>query len=153
MSSKLNSEGTGSPSESSPPAAHLRNNPAFMCRNRSSSTLPLRPPRVLQARAAVWFSHFLHLNTSGGSSPPPQSLGSPPAAADKGGLRGKVMEPRRGGGALTERQRGALMEAAAGRWRGSGAEGQRFPESSPDVGEVNAWKKKRGSHSPVDPPG
>lgn len=38
------------------------------------------------------------------------------------------MEPRREGGALTECQRGALMEAAAGRWRGSGAEGRRFPE-------------------------
>lgn len=53
---------------------------------------------------------------------------------------------------MTECQRGALMEAAAGRWRGSGAEGQRFPESSPDVGEVKAQKKKRGRRSPVDPP-
>lgn len=33
-------------------------------------------------------------------------------------------------------------------------EGQRFYESSPDVGEVNSQeKKKRGRHSPVDPPG
>lgn len=50
MSSKLNSEGPASPSESSPPAAHLPNNPAFMCRNRSSSACRLHPPAPAHSR-------------------------------------------------------------------------------------------------------
>lgn len=45
------------------------------------------------------------------------------------------------------------MEAAAGRWRGSRAEGQRFLESSPDVCEVNSRRKKRGRRAAVDPLG
>lgn len=45
------------------------------------------------------------------------------------------------------------MEAAAGRWPGSGAEGQRFPESSPDAAEVKAQEKKRGRRSRGVPPG
>lgn len=39
MSSELNSEGTV-PLAPSPPAAHLHNNPAFLCRNGGASTLP-----------------------------------------------------------------------------------------------------------------
>lgn len=110
--------------------------------------LPLAPP--------FGFSISPHLNAPAASSPPSRRhalrwLGSSAAAADNGGLHGRVMEPRREGGALTECQRGALMEAAAGRWRGSRAEGQRFPESSPDVCEVKSLRKKSGRRSAADP--